>query len=267
MALLSIIVIAGNLCVAGSWAALPESLSNWDLHVLLVCRACRRAVLPSVPTQEHRAWLPRKEGKLGAVPLARSLWDLRMPKLFSSGSDPRLSNFQWLTCKGWASLQGARTLGGCAWDCVATMMPQSAGAGPAAGSRLPHVLILSHLLICCDHSSAFACSLLCFHLALIIYLDCFIFAVIFVLLGFFLASFRSSSTNSESRISGACDWLYSCNSSNYCSWCYCCKYWRWVIWIESIGVPCYRWLLVCCCDCERCCLNWEFLNFPGFIFF
>lgn len=58
--------------------------------------------------------------------------------------------------------------------------------------------------------------------------------------------------------------LHSCNSSIYCSWCQCCKYWRWVIWVESMGELCYGWLLVCCRDCERCSLNWECLNFAWF---
>lgn len=89
------------------------------------------------------------------------------------------------------------------------MVPQSARAGPGAGSSLPQVLVLSYLLGCCDQPSASVCSLLCSHLALIIYLDWFIFAIIFVLVGFSLASFRSSSTtNSESRISGAWDCIH-----------------------------------------------------------
>ena len=54
----------------------------------------------------------------------------------------------------------------------------------------------------------FACSLLCFDLVFIIYLDWFVFWIIFVLLRLSGASFNSSNTDSESGIFGACDYIY-----------------------------------------------------------
>lgn len=54
----------------------------------------------------------------------------------------------------------------------------------------------------------FACSLLCFDLVFIIYLDWFVSWIIFVLLRFSGASFKSSNTDFERGIFGACDCIY-----------------------------------------------------------
>lgn len=80
--------------------------------------------------------------------------------------------------------------------------------GEGAESRLPQLSSLFYLLISFCWSSLFTFSLLCFDLVFIIYLDRFVFWITFVLLRFYGASFNSGNTNFESKIFGACDYIY-----------------------------------------------------------
>lgn len=90
-----------------------------------------------------------------------------------------------------------------------TCVPRWRGlTGEGAESRLPQFSSLFYLLISFCWSSVLACSVLCFDLVFIIYLDWFVFWIIFVLLRFSGASFNSSNTNFESGIFGAWDYIY-----------------------------------------------------------